>query len=81
MDESWDLIESVSEGFPTFINSMKNNKAAYMSGLTAEHGKYGSDVLAECVLSVVNFIITSGQIPAVFKQGVITSVYKKQGNQ
>ena len=52
---------------------MKNNKA--------EHGRYGSDVLAECVLSVVNFIITSGQIPAVFKQGVITPVYKKQGNQ
>ena len=29
------------------INSMKNNKAADMSGLTAEHVKYGCDVLTE----------------------------------
>ena len=33
------------------INSMKNNKAADMSGLTAEHVKYGGDVLTECLTS------------------------------
>ena len=50
-----------------------------MSGLTAEHIKFGSDVLADCLTSVVNDILSSGNIPDIFKQGVITPVYKKQG--
>ena len=50
-----------------------------MSGLTAEHIKFGGDVLADCLTSVVNEILSSGKIPSVFKQGVITPVYKKQG--
>ena len=58
---------------------MKNNKAADMSGLTAEHTKFGGDVLVDCLTSVVNDILKSGKIPDVFKQGVITPVYKKQG--
>ena len=61
------------------IKSMKNNKAADMSGLTAEHIKFGGDVLVDCLTSVVNDILKSGKIPDVFKQGVITPVYKKQG--
>ena len=42
-----------------------------MSGLTAGHIKFGSDVLADCLTSVVNEILSSGKIPSVFKQGVI----------
>ena len=61
------------------IKTMKNNKAADMSGLTAEHIKFGGDVLADCLTSVVNDILSSGNIPDIFKQGVITPVYKKQG--
>ena len=61
------------------IKTIKNNKAADMSGLTAEHLKYGCDVLADCLTSVVNDILRSGNIPEIFKQGVITPVYKKQG--
>ena len=36
------------------IKEMKNNKAADMSGLTAEHIKFDGDVLADCLTSVVN---------------------------
>ncbi|MEW8546332.1 MAG: reverse transcriptase family protein [Candidatus Thiodiazotropha sp.] len=61
------------------IQMMKNNKAADMSGLTAEHIKYGGDVLAGCLTSLVNKILRTGKIPEIFKQGVITPVYKKQG--
>ena len=61
------------------IKTMKNNKAADMSGLTAEHLKYGGDVLADCLTSTVNDILRTGNIPENFKQGVITPVYKKQG--
>ena len=35
------------------INSMKSNKAADMSGLTAEHVKYGGDVLTEYLTSEI----------------------------
>ena len=44
----------------------KNNKAADMSGLTAEHIKFGGDVLAYRLTSVVNDILSPGKIPDVF---------------
>ena len=61
------------------IKEMKNNKAADMSGLTAELIKFGGDVLADCLTSVVNEVLSSGKILKVFKQGDIITVYKKQG--
>ena len=61
------------------IKTMKINKAVVMPGLTAEHIKFGCDVLADGLTSVVNDILSSGKIPDVFKrQGVITPVYKEQ---
>ena len=51
--------------------AMKNNKAANISGLTAAHKKFGDDVLN------VNEVLSSGKIPDVFKQCVITPMYKK----
>ena len=40
---------------------------------------FAGDVLANCLNSVVNDILSSGKIPDVFKQGGITPVYKKPG--
>ena len=57
------------------IKEMKNNKAADMSGLTAELIKVDGDVLADCLTSVVNKVLSSGKIPKVFKQGDIIPVY------
>lgn len=49
------------------INSMKNKKAADMVGLTAEHLKYGGNVLVRCITELVNRIINSGDIPHIFR--------------
>ena len=48
------------------IKTLKNNKAADMSGSTAEHIKFGGDVLADCLTSVVIDSLSSGNIPDVF---------------
>ena len=57
---------------------MKNNKAADKEGLTAENFKYGGDSILETVTDTVNGIMNSGKIPNVFKERLITPVYKKQ---
>ena len=48
-------------------------------GLTAERLKYGGDSILETVTDTVSDILNSGKIPKVFKEGLITPVYKKQG--
>ena len=59
------------------INSMKNSKAADKEGLAAEHFKYGGDSLAQTVTDVVQDIINGNEIPKIFKEGLITRMYKK----
>ena len=44
---------------------MKNNKAADMEGLTAEHFKYGGDSILVTVTDTVNDVMNSGKIPKV----------------
>ena len=61
------------------INSMKNSKAADKEGLTAEHFKYGGDSLVQTVTNVVEDIMNGNEIPKIFKEGLITPIYKKQG--
>ena len=60
------------------ISSMKNNKAADKEGLTG-HFKCGSESLVQTVTDAVKDIMNSSEIPKVFKEGLITPVYKKQG--
>ena len=69
----------ISSGDVQVISSMKNNKAADKEGLTAEHFKYGSESLLQTVTDAVKDIMNSSEIPKVFKEGLITHVYKKQG--
>ena len=59
------------------INSMKNSKAADKEGLTAEHFKYGGDSLVQTVTDVVQDIMNGNEIPKIFKEGLITPIYKK----
>lgn len=39
------------------MNSLKNNKAADMSGVTAEHIKYGGETLTIYLTSIVNSMV------------------------
>ena len=59
------------------INSMKNSKAADKEGLTAEHFKYGGDSLVQTVTDVVQDIMNGNEIPKIFKEGLISPLYKK----
>ena len=61
------------------INSMKNSKAADKEGLTAEHFKYGGYSLVQTVTDIVQDIMNGNEIPKIFKEGLITPIYKKQG--
>ena len=63
--DNTDIVPISHEQIIKTIKTMKNNKAADMSGLTAEHIKFGGDVLADCLTSVVNDILSSGNIPKV----------------
>lgn len=67
--------EKVSE----VVKSLKNKKAADLSGLSAEHIKYGGDQLIDCLRDISNRIVNTSKTPKIFKQDVITPVYKKQG--
>ena len=58
---------------------MKNNKAADREGLTAEHFKFGAEILVETITDTVQEILDNSEIPKVFKEGLTTPVYKKQG--
>lgn len=67
--------EKVSE----VVMPLRKKKAADLPGLSAEHIKYGMDQLIDCLRDISNRIVNTSKIPKIFKQGVITPVYKKQG--
>ena len=67
------------EKFFEVIESLRNKKAADLSGLSAEPIKYGGDHLIDCLRGISNRIVNTSKIPKIFKQGAITPVYKKQG--
>ena len=59
------------------ILSLKNNKAADLYGITAEHLKLASPLISTVLSSLVNSIITSQKLPHQFKIGQVTPVLKK----
>ena len=61
------------------LSTMSNNKAPDELSLMAEHLKNGGHVVLIVLEQLMNKIYDSGTIPEVFKTGIITPVFKKQG--
>ena len=59
------------------IQSLKNNKAADIFGITSEHLKYASEELQYILAQVINITIKNGKIPELLKIGKVRPVLKK----
>ena len=59
------------------IQQLKNNKAAGEDGLGIELFKFGPEKLAECMHRIIERIWDSEQLLEEWKEGVVTSIYKK----
>ena len=61
------------------LNTMSNGKAPDELSVMVEHLKYGGIIVARMLEQLFNKIYTSGIVPEIFKSGIITPIYKKQG--
>ena len=59
------------------LKRMNINKAADILGLTSEHLKLAGIETIEFLTPLLNYIIRSGSISAVLKEGILTPIYKK----
>lgn len=71
-----ELIQVPEELVGNVIKQSKNGKAADIRGLQSEHLKYGGDVVINCLTQLANRILNTCEIPALFKHGLITPIYK-----
>ena len=62
------------------IKKLNNNKAADITGLSAEHLKHSHPIISDLLTCITNRILIEGQIPDYLKCGVITPVVKKNKN-
>ena len=79
-------MELVSEAeVATALKRMNNNKAVDIMGLTSEHFKLAGQEIIEVLVCLLNYIIVSKSISVLFKEGILTPIFKKgdpnnQGN-
>jgi hypothetical protein len=59
------------------IKKMNSGKAADSSGLTAEHIQNAGAMIVTVLTVLFNSIVTTGRIPSLFKEGVLTPILKK----
>ena len=59
------------------IRSLKNNKAADSTGISAEHLKNGIYSISPTLTCLINKIFNEGTVPTQFKSGILTPVHKK----
>ena len=59
------------------IKSLNSGKSADIYGITAEHLKYASPLLAPFLAKLLSDIVNSGKIPSAFKPGFVTPIHKK----
>ncbi|MES9884421.1 MAG: reverse transcriptase family protein, partial [Sedimenticola sp.] len=59
------------------VGNLNNGKSADEFGISSEHLKTGKDVLVPSITVIFNEILTTGNVPEVFKSGIITPVHKK----
>ena len=71
-------IQTVSEDqVRKVILALKNNKAADLSGLTAEHLKIAIDEVVSPITTLINAILQKADVPTILKTGVLTPILKK----
>lgn len=65
------------EEMSDIICSLSTGKAVDLDNLSAEHLKYGGEMVVDHLVAIVNFIFDSGCVPDILKCGSITPVIKK----
>ena len=63
------------------IRKLKMDKSAGPDGLSLEYFRYGGPILTLWITNFLNRIIVLEEIPSCMKKGIITPIYKKQGNR
>ena len=65
----------------SIVRSFRNGKAQDIHGLSAEHLKYAVEIVALPLANLMNFILSTGYIPSVPLEGLLTPVPKKDKDQ
>ena len=73
--------KATEEEVRKIILSLKNNKAADMHGLTAEHLKVAISEVTGTITNIINAILEKEEVPNILKTGVLTPVLKKRKRQ
>ena len=66
------------ESTTTTVKELKNNKAADISGISAEHIKEADPIILDILTTLTNRVLASGEIPECIKHGAVTPVLKKR---
>ena len=61
----------------SIVRSFRNGKAQDIHGLSAEHLKHAVETVALPLANLMNFILSTGYIPSVLLEGLLTPVPKK----
>ena len=61
----------------TALKRLNNNKAVDIMGLTAEHFKLAGHELSEFLICFLNYVIDTGTVSVVLKEGILTPIFKK----
>ena len=65
----------------SIVRSFRNGKAQDIHGLSAEHLKQAMEIVALPLANLMNFILSTGYIPSVLLEGLLTPVPKKDKDQ
>ena len=63
------------------VRSFRNGKAQDIHGLSAENIKHAVEIVALPLANLMNFILSTGYIPSVLLEGLLTPVPKKDKDQ
>ena len=58
------------------LHKAKCNKACGIDGIPVEFCKYGTDILHNSILALLNYVFQSGKYPDVWSQRIVNPVYK-----
>ena len=61
----------------TALKRLNNNKAEDIMGLTAEHCKLAGHELSDFLTCFLNYVIDTGTVSMVLKEGILTPIFKK----
>ena len=71
--------EITKECIRKHVKTLKKGKAADAWGITTEHVTYADEIIIDLLHVIINRIFDKKVIPANFKHGIITPVFKNKG--